>query len=176
MTAQTITAICAVVVAGASLFVSIWTSTATRRRHRLSVRPHLRLDYIPSLDQTAKVTLVNNGLGTAIIGAVTVCVDGVQLGGILAEELVQALVGIGWLGGLSAYLPNPDDALSAGEQAALLSFPVIDSEERKALRTYLSRVTFSIAYQSMYGDKFLLARNALGLQEWGRIVVGRERR
>src|SRR6266849_5067720 len=157
MTAQTVTAICAIIVAIASLVVSIWTSAVTRKHHRLSVTPHLRLDHFYSLDEGIKVNLVNNGLGTAIIKNFAVCVDGVPLSGIGAKPLAEALATMGWKGGFYTYTPTPDDALSVGERIEILSFPLTDrpSNERDTLRTSLSRVTFRINYESMYRDKFV---------------------
>jgi hypothetical protein len=177
MTAQTITAISAVVIALASLFVSIWTSAASRKHHRLSVTPHLRLDYFYSFDEPTKITLVNNGLGTAIITDFTLFVDGVALSGIGHQQLEEALQRIGLTGKFTVYAPYPDDALSAGENAVLLSIPPTSPpRERHALRGSLSRVVFRIIYQSMYGNRFVLKRSGLGLGDGAEQIVGRERR
>jgi hypothetical protein len=166
MKAQTITAISAVIVALASLFVSIWTSIASRKHQRLSVTPHLRLDYFYDFDEPTNLTLMNNGLGTALIRDFTVLVDGVALSGIGHLQIGQAIETIGMSGRFKVSAPNPEDALSAGEKLVLLSIPPTSPpRDRHILQGQLSRIVFRINYDSMYGDRFLLKRNGLGLHD-----------
>jgi len=60
-----------------------------------------------------------------------------------------------------AFIPTVDDALSAGEQILLFSFSA-EKQQSKKIQASLARITFSIDYESMYGDRFLLNRNAIG--------------
>ena len=167
MSADTVIAISAAVIALASLFVSIWSAAVTRKHNRLSVTPHLKVDCFHSPNEPIKITLINNGLGTAIIKRFTVCLDGVPVSGVEAAGLSEALPRIGLVGGFYAYTPATDDALSAGEQMVILSFAVPDHDPKEmgALRASLARIAFRIHYESMYGDTFVLNRNALGAGE-----------
>src|ERR1043166_2735072 len=105
MTAQIITAISAIVIALASLLVAIWSSVLTRKHHRLSVTPRLRVDYVHMPDQPIEVTLTNNGLGTAIVREFAVLIDGSPMSGTGPYAVVAALRSIGWMPRFSAYTP-----------------------------------------------------------------------
>src|ERR1700730_18400738 len=67
MDASTVTAICSVVIAVASLAVSAYVARATRKHNRLSVRPLLGLTTACSAGATAGLRLTNSGLGPARI-------------------------------------------------------------------------------------------------------------
>lgn len=177
MTAQIIIAISAIVIALASLLVSVWASAANRKHHRLSVTPRLRVDYVHRPDQPIEVTLTNNGLGTAIVREFAVLIDDSPVSGTGPYAVVAALRSIGWMLRFSAYTPTPDDALSAGERVVVFSFPLADTAEGELqlLRECLSRLTFKIRYESLYGDRFLLCRKADGLGGGAEHIVGPER-
>ena len=164
MKADTIIAISAVTIALASLFVSVWSAFQTRKHNRLSVTPHLKIDYFHKPSEPIKVILSNNGIGTALIKEFSVLLDGVTVLGVEAAGLSEALPKIGLVGTYYAYTPLSNDALSVGGQELLLSFDVPASQfgERQQIVASLSRITFEIQYESMYGDKFSLNTTAIG--------------
>jgi len=83
----------------------------------------------------------------------------------LTDGLSEALPKIGLAGTLYSYTLTADDALSAGEQAVIISLALANHPQARALRESLTRLVFTISYESMYGDKFVLTRNALGRAE-----------
>ena len=75
--AQLITAICAVVIALAALFVAVWQARATRIHNCLSVKPNLDINQVVrQSDSTVQLDLGNNGIGPAIIKEFEVHIDG----------------------------------------------------------------------------------------------------
>lgn len=80
MNADTVTAICAVVIAVASLGVSIYQARAARQHNRHSVRPMLQLSRSWHVRGRAGLHLVNVGLGPALIVKCTLTVDGNKIG------------------------------------------------------------------------------------------------
>jgi hypothetical protein len=80
MDANTITAICATVIAVASLVVSVTEARATREHNRQSIRPLLSFECRRQENDEAGIRLYNSGLGPAIITSSTVTLDGNVLG------------------------------------------------------------------------------------------------
>ena len=67
MAVQVITSICAIVIALAALFVSVWSGVQTRKHNRLSVRPNLRVNYYDHSERPLSILISNDGLGPALI-------------------------------------------------------------------------------------------------------------
>ena len=80
MSADSITAICGVVIAVASLTVSAYVAWATRKHNRLSVRPLLELTITFPVAGIAGLRLSNSGLGPAKITNSELAVDGTSCG------------------------------------------------------------------------------------------------
>ncbi|WKX74581.1 hypothetical protein [Streptomyces sp. XD-27] len=80
MNAETVTAICAVVIAVASLVVSVYQTHAMRQHNRHSVRPILQLHRGWPVGGRAGLRLTNSGLGPAIVVDSTLTVDGEVIG------------------------------------------------------------------------------------------------
>ena len=161
MRSESVIAISAGVIALASLFVSIWSARVTRKHNRLSVAPHLRVDYFDRLKEGVEVVLKNNGLGTAIIRRFAVRLDGIPVPTSNSSSVGEALMSTGVVDKVYAFVPTVDDALSAGEQILLFSF-LPENHQSKKIQPSLARITFNIDYESMYGDSFRLNRNATG--------------
>ena len=80
MDANTVIAICGVVIAVASLSVSAYVAWATRNHNRLSVRPLLGLTATFPVGATAGLRLTNSGLGPARIISSKLTSEGKQFG------------------------------------------------------------------------------------------------
>jgi len=78
--ADTVTAICAVAIAVASLAVSVTETRATRAHNRQSVRPLLGFECHRWEGGEAGIRLRNSGLGPAIITSTRLIVDGKPVG------------------------------------------------------------------------------------------------
>nr|WP_107908977.1 hypothetical protein [Streptomyces chartreusis] len=80
MDSETVVAACAVVIAVASLAVSVYEARATRQHNRYSVRPIFQLQRGMSKGQKAGIKLINSGLGPAVVVSSTLTVDGHVIG------------------------------------------------------------------------------------------------
>jgi hypothetical protein len=78
--ANTVIAICSVVIAVASLAVSAYVAWATRKHNRLSVQPHLGFATGFPVGGTAGLLLGNSGLGPARITSSQLMYNGEQFG------------------------------------------------------------------------------------------------
>jgi hypothetical protein len=78
--ANTVIAICSVVIAVASLAVSAYVARATRKHNRLSVQPHLGLTTTFPIGGTAGLRLSNSGLGPARIISSQLTYNGERFG------------------------------------------------------------------------------------------------
>jgi hypothetical protein len=78
--ANTVIAVCAVVIAGASLVVSVSEARAMRKHNRYSVRPILKLTTSFPVGKKAGLILSNSGLGPAAVTASSLSLDGKPLG------------------------------------------------------------------------------------------------
>ena len=80
MNASTVIAVCATVIAGASLGISVYEARATRMHNRRSVQPALGLWAKFSPGAISGLGLTNSGLGPAKITDSKLVIDGVELG------------------------------------------------------------------------------------------------
>jgi hypothetical protein len=80
MDASIVVAVCATVVAVASLVVSLYEARAMRAHNRHSVRPLLELQTSFRPGRTAGLRLTNSGLGPAAITRTALTLDGAQIG------------------------------------------------------------------------------------------------
>lgn len=168
MDANTVIAICGVVIAVASLGVSAYVAWATRKHNRLSVRPLLGLTTTFPVGATAGLLLTNSGLGPARIISSQLTFKRKQLG-----EFEQ-------LGEFNK--PNVDDLrrdldprprattlggqpfLDTDYQRFLLSVEPYDPSEHDEFgRLIEGQLRLEIQYESIYGDRFTVAYPRRGL-------------
>ena len=159
MNASTVIAVCAAVIAGASLGVSVYEARATRMHNRRSVQPLLALWGKLSTGATSGVGLRNSGLGPAKITASKLILDGVELGD-LSRPTVDKL-----LGSLSFPVATTtlgsQTFLETGFEEFLLSVESYDeAQHREFYELIESRLRIEIQYDSIYGgEKFRAAYN-----------------
>ena len=155
MDANTVIAICGVVIAVASLGVSAYVAWATRRHNRLSVRPLLGLTTAFPVGGTAGLRLTNSGLGPArIIGSQ------LAVAGVVYEDIgefdrphVDAL--------RDRLAVRPHAATLGGQpfldtdyQQFLLSVDPYDPSEHREFRQLIEgRLRLEIQYESIYGGE-----------------------
>jgi hypothetical protein len=159
MDASTVIAVCAAVIAGASLGVSVYEARATRMHNRRSVQPLLALWGKLSTGATSGVGLRNSGLGPAKITASKLILDGVELGD-LSRPTVDKL-----LGSLSFPVATTtlgsQTFLETGFEEFLLSVESYDeAQHREFYELIESRLRIEIQYDSIYGgEKFRVTYN-----------------
>lgn len=160
MDADTVTAVCATVIAVLSLAVSIQQARAARLHNRQSVRPLLQLSHLRRDGGPTGIRLVNCGLGPAVVTGSVLRLDGVTLGA-WDEATVN-----GFREGL---VPVPAArtfvegfALPAGYEALILSLDGFDRDAHADFWTLIrQRLELEIHYESLYsGDRYkaVLAR------------------
>ena len=154
--ANTVIAICGVVIAVASLVVSAYVAWATRKHNRLSVRPLLGLTISFPAGATAGLLLTNSGLGPARIIGSQLTVDGEEFGEFNkpnVDELRRRLdvrPHAATLGG--------QPYLDTGYQQFLLSVDPYDPSEHGEFSELIERkLRLEIRYESIYGGEGLTA-------------------
>lgn len=152
MSADTITAICSVIIAVASLGVSAYVAWATRRHNRLSVRPLLELTITFPVGATAGLRLSNSGLGPAKITDSLLMFRGEQYGDFSKPHVDK----------LRSHLAVRPHAATLGGQPFLdtdydqflLSVDSYDPTQHGEFRELIEgRLRLSIQYDSIYGGE-----------------------
>ena len=153
MNADTVTAICGVAIAVASLGLSAYVALATRKHDRLSVRPLLGLTITFPVGATAGLRLTNSGLGPARIVSSRLAVVSEQFGEFNKPNVDR----------LRKRLPvRPHAATLGGQpfldtdyQQFLLSVdpydPAVHAEFRRLIEDELR---LEIQYESIYRQRF----------------------
>jgi len=150
--ANTVIAICGVVIAVASLGVSAYVAWAARKHNRLSVRPLLGLTTAFPVGGTAGLRLTNSGLGPArIIGSQLTVAD---------EDIGEFdRVHVDALRDRLAVRPHAATLgghpfLDTGYQQFLLSVDPYDPSEHREFRQLIEgRLRLEIRYESIYGGE-----------------------
>jgi hypothetical protein len=159
MKPELVTAISSVVIAGAALFVAVWHAFATREHNRLSVRPFFRIDRNQSFGRPIEIILQNTGVGPGFIDRLEIRVDDTAIEGDRFARLRTAMDRIGLADRqVEFFTPLQGEAIAAGESHTLLEvFPHEDTAEaRAAIIAVLPRLTYSIAYHSIYDEPFVV--------------------
>ncbi|MGW4681545.1 hypothetical protein ACWEOS_24055 [Micromonospora taraxaci] len=152
MDANSVTAICATVIAVASLVVSIAEARASRRHNYQSVRPLLSLDCLRSNGGLAGIRLRNAGLGPAIIRATALHLDGEEVGP-WEKQTLDPLRGTFavWPSFASLRQGKP---IPVGQELMIFAVedyrPARDAEFWSAVT---QRIRIHVQYESIYGNE-----------------------
>lgn len=152
--AEVIVAVSTTLIAVVALYVSLWQGFVSRRHNRLSVLPHLRLDWLPR-DESLVVEMHNHGIGPAVFVEFGLLYDESPItqntSDFIRTKLSQSEADIDFY----IYTPFEGDALAAGESLDLIILYVSrDVAHRRAGTQLLSRVSYDITYTSVYGQEF----------------------
>ena len=158
MDANTVIAVCGVVIAVSSLGVSAYVAWATRKHNRLSVQPLLHLSTAFVADTTAGLILTNSGLGPArIIGSQLMFGDD-EVGEfnqpnvnefrnrLVRERLVPSRPHAATLGG------HP--FIDTDYQGFLLSVDRYNKSEHSGFARLIGQLRLEIQYESIYDQRF----------------------
>jgi hypothetical protein len=150
--ANTVIAICGVIIAVASLGLSACVARTTRNHNRLSVRPLLGLTASFPVGATAGLRLTNSGLGPARIISSQLIYDGKQFGEfnkLNVDEFRDRLAvrpHAATLGG--------QPFLDTDYQQFLLFVDLYDSSEHHVFRQLIeTKLRLEIQYESIYGGE-----------------------
>jgi hypothetical protein len=156
--ANTVIAICGVVIAVASLGLSARVARANQNHNRLSVRPLLGLTTTFTGGATAGLLLTNSGLGPARIISSQLTYDGTQFGefnkanvdalkdGLAARDRLPVRPHAATLGG--------QPFLDTDYQQFLLSVDQYDPREDRTFRQLIeTKLRLEIQYESIYGGE-----------------------
>jgi len=154
--ANTVIAVCSVVIAVASLAVSAYVAWATRKHNRLSVQPVLGFRTAYPGDDISGLLLINSGLGPARIKKSRLTYDGVQFG-----EFNESNVGE-----FRRYLKEHDRSVRP-HATTLGGQPVLDTAYRQFL------LGIDPCDQSEL-DKFIQVIKGLKLEIWYESIYGGE--
>lgn len=152
MDSEVVVAACAVVIAVASLAVSVYEVRATRQHNRYSVRPILQLQRGMSVGQKAGIRLINAGLGPAVVVGTTLTVDGEVVGAWNKAGADRARDGLAvWP---YARTFTETQTIATGYEEFLLS---VDPYDPQAHAEFLDLITrrlhLEIRYESLYGGE-----------------------
>lgn len=162
MEARDITAICAVVIAIASLYVTIRQTALAQKHNRLSVRPFLSIYRKQFVDQPIEYSIENRGIGPAIVKSFQVLVDGKE---VIASDGNGVYAAMDALeidrGSVGGHLFALNEVLKAGQEVVVLRFPKSGNDKaiHKELLGKLPRMRFRIEYESMYEEKYEIEGN-----------------
>jgi hypothetical protein len=157
--ASTITAICGVFIAVASLALSAYVAWATRKHNRLSVQPHLGLTTTFPIGGTAGLRLTNSGLGPARITSSQLTYNGEEFGEFDKPHVDKFRRRLAERDHLTA---RPHAAtlgaqpfLDTDYQQFLLSVDPYDPSEHDDFRRLIEegRLRLEIRYESIYGKE-----------------------
>jgi hypothetical protein len=159
--ANTVIAICSVVIAVASLAVSAYVAWATRKHNRLSVQPVLGFRTTYSAKGTSGLLLINSGLGPARIIESKLTYDGVQFGPFNESNVNK------FRSYLKAHDPQsvrPHATTLGGQlvldtdyQQFLLRIGPCDLSELAKFRQVIEGLKLEILYESIYGGEGITA-------------------
>ncbi|WP_395570866.1 hypothetical protein [Streptomyces sp. BK79] len=150
MSAETVVAAAATVIALGSLWVSWAQTRATRLHNRQSVRPLLQIRRIRQ-DGLVGLKLVNAGLGPAVVTRSAVLLDGV-VAGEWSREVKEILFSPGlWP---KSYSLRAGSVVLAGQETFLVS---LDGDDAGRLQEFWSlldrRLVIEVEYESLYGGE-----------------------
>ena len=152
MDANTVVAVCATVIAVASLGVSVSEARATRKHNRLSVQPLLGLTTTFPAGGTAGLRLSNSGLGPARITNTTLMVDGRSRGDFSRTSVDELRSDLSVQPHATTLGGHP--FLDTGYQQFLLSVDSYDPSLHAEFRDLIERhLQIEIQYDSIYGGE-----------------------
>lgn len=150
-----ILSISAIIIAAASIIVTVWEGYEIRHHNHLSVRPKLEIFLNYTVDKPAmEWILVNNGIGPGIILSSTFTFDGKKYpvsGGAVYSRIIEE-------NHLKDVIINKVSSLNAGlsikaeSMRPIVSFELTD-EDMDFWKLH-NRIQFEIEYESMYGERF----------------------
>jgi hypothetical protein len=153
MNADTVTAICATVIATASFVVSIQQTTMARRHNQHSTKPVLEIWLDRSIGKRTGVSLINHGLGPAFITRSSVRLDGVHLGEWNGDPLAVLRQNLHVPHSFAAVARQPWVIPAGGRRYLLFADDYSDERHGELWHMVSHRLTLEFGYESVYGGE-----------------------
>ena len=157
---DTVVSFSAIVVAIASIVVTVWQGIEMRKHNRLSVRPRLEITYEVNKKGFGYV-LKNNGLGPAVVTSKKFFVDGkeVQEDGFSGYDVFIEKLGLKNRQVVYTGI-FPGKTITAGAKLDIIRFfwkegETVDSLLQTLLPQVYNRISLEIGYKSMYNEMFV---------------------
>jgi hypothetical protein len=151
--ANTVIAVCAAVIAVASLAVSVYEARAARTHNRRSVQPLLGLTTTFPVGGTAGLRLTNSGLGPAKITVTKLTLDGLPFGDFSGSSVDKLRDKLSIRPHATTLGGQP--FLETDYEQFLLSVNPYDRSQHREFRELIERrLGIEIQYTSLYGDRF----------------------
>jgi hypothetical protein len=153
---QALCALLAVLVGFLSIILTVITIHSNRKHNRLSVKPLLRIDRIISTGSDVAISLLNSGVGPAIIKSINIKVDGTilpqtqDIWDVALNKVVSQKYNV------RIYSPSSGNSFSSGESHALYTIPSseLNEQDYPILLDAFQKISFEIIYASIYGEVF----------------------
>ena len=142
----------AMVVAVASIVISVWQGFENRNHNRLAVRPRLEISYTIQ-DSSFGFQLKNNGLGPAILTSRSIIIDGNEYEWYSADKLFEVSDSLG-LNVVSLSTLSCETTIPTGTVINLIFFKSSTVSGIKARNKIFEKLSFKIEYKSMYDEMF----------------------
>ncbi|MBN2093128.1 hypothetical protein JW964_26125 [candidate division KSB1 bacterium] len=147
----------AIIIALASVVVTIWEGAEIRKHNRLSVRPKLEIFFNHSSDENEmEWILCNNGIGPGIIKSSHIYVDDKEYpihNGAVYYEIIDSLA-VGGITLAKFSSLNAGLAIKEGTIKFIVRFKLNSGISAEVLRKLHDRIKFEIKYESMYTEIF----------------------
>lgn len=143
-------------IALAALGTAVWNSQVVIRHQKLSVKPHLQIDFHFATDEDVGIYLTSNGLGPAKYVSMTWRTDQMDYPIDTPKKYLRIVKALG-LEHLTANYLRPQDGsfFEPGKSKALLVFPgTANSPNHGQVVDALYGLTFEISYESLYGETY----------------------
>jgi hypothetical protein len=157
MEASDIVAICAAIIAGLSLIVTVQQGILARRHAKLSVMPHLVFDRLTIRGQRMGLKVDNVGPGPAFVKNSLVRLDDKDAGPTYLDTFFQVAkqAGLGSETAVWGFRKESREAIRAGATIwfVYVDNPVEPQATADALRNATDRIGIVIEYESMYKEQ-----------------------
>jgi len=156
MDAQTVTAICSVIIALVALFISIWHAHTTRQHNRLSVRPCLNFHKVVTREPPkAAIFLTNNGVGPAFIKEFRVYIDGKLQDDFKAPDWPEVASMIGLVSRYAeGIIFGERTAIAATKTQLVFEVSITEEDEPSQILNAINRIDIFIKYESAYEKQY----------------------
>ena len=148
---------CALCLSLCALGVSIWQGFETRKNYRLSVTPHVSIDFHFSGDgEISGLILSNNGIGPAIIKGITIHQSDQEFDYLLhpSKFINSILIGNNPNCSFKFYTLFSGYHIPAGEKKPIIYLKNGTKKEIDELFGLLFGISVSVNYTSIYGKSF----------------------